>query len=146
MIPNGTYEAEVVDAELGVTSTGKEQVAVKFNIEGTGTIVWYGYFTEGTVERTLESLEYCGFKGDDISKLDQLKGHKAQIVVEAEEWDGKVRSRVRWVNRIGGPMLKEKMDDTRKTSFAERMKGNLLARRQKKIDSGIDPDGDDIPF
>ena len=155
-------------ADLGVTGTGKEQVAVFLQTEDGHNITWYGYFTDKTVERTLETLKLCGWDSDDISDLDGIDGSAVvDIVVENEEYEERVRSRVRWINSPGGggPALKDKMDEGSRASFAERMKGKVLAFNQQNpsvkavrnddappppqqdggASSPLDPN-DDIPF
>src|SRR3954462_1979761 len=108
LIPEATYEAvgfQVDTEEWGLTyaqfgeSKDKRtpQVVVNFEIVDEGEqkgrrIAWIGYFTEATTERTIQALRYCGFRGDDLAaaitqKLDQ----KVQIVVEHDEYQGKVR-------------------------------------------------------
>jgi hypothetical protein len=135
----GTYLAKVRNAELSMSSTGKEQVAVTFEVEGQGTITWYGYFTEDAVKWTLDALENCGFTGDDITALEQCKGHEAEIVVEDDEYKGKVRSKVKWVNSAGGPRLAP-MTKAGKVDFANKLKGKLRARVEAKKEPG------DVPF
>lgn len=139
MIPAGTYKARAVDAALGTTSKGGEQVAIQFQIlegEAEGQhITYYGYFTEKTLERTLESLEYCGWEGDDLSNLAGIDRNEVYIVVEHEpDQEGQVRARVRWVNSGsgGGIALQNRMAPADAASFAQRMRGEVLARRQAK--------------
>jgi len=56
----GTFVARGVAVALGLTSAGAPQVAVELTIKDEEflgeTITWFGYFTEKTTERTLETL------------------------------------------------------------------------------------------
>lgn len=135
MITAGRHRARAVEAALGYTNGGKEQVAVLFELadgdEAGQQITWYGYFTERTEERTLESLRYCGWEGDDISNLGSVTKNDVQIVVEMERSDDGHYARVRWVNRSGTALaLKSHMNDEQKRAFAARMKGKAMTMRQ----------------
>ena len=169
---NGTFRARAVQgsATLGFTSGGKEQVGVQFQIlegEDTGKhITWYGFFTDKSTERTIESLRHMGWQGDDLSDLSTVGDRDAPDVLlviedELDDRDGTMRSRVRWVNRMGsGVAIKDKMDDAQARAFAARMKGAAVASRQKSATQrpatnrssaqrGHEPpphSDDDIPF
>ncbi len=136
MIEAKKHYARGIDVELGVSDTGKEQVAVRFKIEGgkddCEEIVWFGYFTDKTAERTLESLRYCGWDTFDLGDLsaEVIGRNIVQIVVEHENYQGKVYAKVAWVNKAGGPLLKSQMDDAAKREFAARMRSLAM---------GIDP-------
>ena len=105
MISKGTHPAVATDIQWGTAGQdNKKQIAVTFRIlegEDQGlNITWFGYFTAKTYERTCEALRYCGWRGnqlDDLGTLDQ----KVQIVVEHEEYEGKNRAKVAWVNAFG---------------------------------------------
>lgn len=125
----GKHVARAVEAKLGYTSTGSEQVAVAFEVtEGElrgQTLTWFGYFSEKTVQRTLESLRNCGWQGTDISDLSTVGSRECQIVVEEEvDQEGTARDRVRWVNALGAGrvQLKSEMGDEAKRAFAARMR------------------------
>jgi hypothetical protein len=75
----GTYKARAISADFGESEKGTQFIAVTFVIEFAGdgdspgtseTITWFGYCTDKTSERTIESLRYCGctFPGSDISR------------------------------------------------------------------------------
>lgn len=137
MIEQQTVKARAVEGALGTTNTGKEQVGVSFELlEGPNQgqrITWYGYFTEKTTERTLEALEHCGWQGDDLSDLTGIDANEVYLVIEHEQDDqGEVRARVRWVNSSGGVAMQNRMDPGDAASFAQRMRGEVLARRQAK--------------
>jgi hypothetical protein len=160
MLTTGQYKARGVEAALGFAGTGKEQIAVLLEVsdgEKKGeTITWYGYFTEQTVDRTIESLETLGWTGDDISKLDGVNRNEVQIVVEEEE--GRAHPRVKWINRLGGLAMKVAMSTNQATSFAQRMKATITSHRAAKSGGTKVPpraampgsiavvDSDDIPF
>lgn len=141
-IEDGTYRARAMPgtAQLGYTSKGTEQVVVGFEFQDAPhkgqKIAWYGYFSEATAERTIESLRFCGWTGDDLFDLSTVgspESSDVDIVIESEEDEqGKRRTRVRWVNRRGiGMALKEKMNEQQARDFAKRMKGAVLAQKQK---------------
>jgi len=141
------------------------QVVVNFEIlEGPETgrrIAWFGYFTEKTVARTVESLRFCGFKGDDLAgavtqKLDQ----EVQIVVAHEDYEGKAQAKVRWVNRSGGDgfRMDKPMVGSALTKFAAQMRNAVKAvpeasgKRAEKpaarpaATGSQSPADDEIPF
>jgi hypothetical protein len=130
-IPDGIYIARALTGALGYTKDGKECVGVEFLLEGGQHITWYGYFTEKTEERTIESLRICGWTGTDLDNLEGIDTNEVQLVIESEEYDGKMRSKVRWVNRTGGLAMSSPLDEGQARSFAARMKGKVLAFDQK---------------
>lgn len=125
-IPGNTYTAQAVDGYLSHTKDGKEQIVVKFAIVGgqfDGQAVdWTGFFTEKTFDRTIQSLRYCGWRGDDISDLTGIDANEVEIVVQHNEYNGKVYPRVAWVNQIGG---KARMTADEAREFAESIKPRL---------------------
>jgi hypothetical protein len=138
MLSPGYYRARAVEYALGKTQNGTRQVAVRFEVldeqgaPGGERVTWYGYFTEKTAERTLESLQYCGWEGDDVTDLTGIERNEVQIVVEHEEYEGKTNARVAWVNRAGGGSIaiKAPLDEAEKAAFAREMKAKVLAMRQ----------------
>lgn len=127
----GTYKAKAKSWGLGESGTGKEQVAVSFDILTEGAelpnITWYGYFTEETMARTVESLRICGWKGDDLSVLDGLDANEVDLVIDEEVYEGKTQTKVKWINRSGGLALKAPLSDERKKAFAAAMRDRIRA-------------------
>lgn len=137
MLDAGYYRARAVEWALGKTEKGNRQVAVRFETfdaeDRPGEhITWYGYFTEKTEERTLESLQHCGWEGDDITDLSGIERNEVQLVVEQEEYEGKRRARVQWVNKPGGGgiAIKAPLDEAEKAEFARDVRAKVLAMRQ----------------
>lgn len=130
MIAEGTYPAIAKSAELGFTKGNEPQIGVTFVLlddQGAETpdrIVWFGYFTEKTERRTLESLRHCGWVGNDVTDLQGLGSQPVELVIEHEVFEGKTQVKVQWVNQPGGGAFKmaRPMDDAAKRQFAARMK------------------------
>lgn len=141
MTMHGTYKARTLSGGLGYTSKGTEQVGIDFQItEGPHEgqhITWYGFFTDKTADRTIESLRICGWEGDDLCDLTGIEKNEVELVIEAEDYTDsrtgeiKTGSRVRWVNRIGGSgfSMRDAMDATQAREFAARMRGRVVALR-----------------
>lgn len=133
MIPEATYPARAVEYELGISDNGTEQIGVSFRIakgeyEGS-TLTWYGFFnTPDNAQRAIKSLRACGWKGDDVTKLDGITDNEVSIVVEVDEYQGKLQNKVAWVNGAGVAM-KNVMNDAQKRAFAVRMKSLATASR-----------------
>ena len=130
----GMHRVCPIDVTLGMTGMGKEQIGIMFEHAETGErITWYGYFTDGTFERTLESLRYLGWQGTDLTDflhgLPESVGNEVDIVVEDEqdERDGTMRRKVRWVNSGSGVAVKDRLSDEQARSFAARMKQRIAA-------------------
>jgi hypothetical protein len=131
----GTFKARAKEWALGLSSTSKEQVAVLFEItqgEHAGkAVTWFGYFTENTTERTLDSLRHCGWDGDNFVELKGLDANEVEIVVEEEEYEGKRRTKVQWVNRPSRLAMREPMNGQAQAAFAAKMRGKALQHKQK---------------
>ncbi len=152
-ITAGTYKAKASgECVLGV-SKKKETPFIQLYFEilsgdnKGGLVRWEGYFSENTNERTIQSLQICGWQGDDLSefedgKLHGLDANEVSIVVELEEYDvmkdgvatGEKRHapRVQWINRAGGYLnAAAKMDPAAAATFGERMRGLVVQTKAK---------------
>ncbi len=129
ILPEGTYRAKAIEAQLGFTSANKEQVAISFQLLTPGfeteRAAYYGTFGEKSLEITIKALRACGWKGVDLSDLSGIDANEVNLVVEHEEYNGTVSAKVKWVNDGAGGLLKNVMGDAEKLSFAQRMRGEV---------------------
>lgn len=145
MISAGTYRAratQVLLAQVGKKKTPAMQVNFQIQDEGEhhgASIRWDGWLTtDKAQERTIESLQYCGWSGDDITVftkegvLDGCDLNDVEIVVAMEPYEGddeklkgKEFPRVQWVNKLGGRGInvENAMPVAEATAFAAKMKG-----------------------
>lgn len=130
----GKHPAKAKSALLGKAKTGTHQVGVEFVFtDGPNAgkhITWYGFFTDGTRDRTFESLRYAGWKGDDLTDLSSLSAEDVptvQLVLEQEDHNGQTQVKVRWVNRLGGPAVGEVLGADDAKAFAESMRAHIIA-------------------
>jgi hypothetical protein len=152
MIPEGTFSAVARGGTLSESENKKTpQVVVSFEIttaEHAGTTInWFGFLTDKTTERTIESLRYAGWKGSDLSDLSDLSKSDTpvvELVIEHEEYEGKTRPKVQWVNRVGraGKALPAEQAKT----LAARMRGAIAAVDQKLKAQGFSGGGSGVPF
>ena len=153
--------AYAISTELGFAKNGTEQIAVTFQVTDEdadgkrGPLhghrkVWYGFFTDNTTDRTLESLRHCGWGSDelsDIANLDEdacrrLLPKVVQLVLENETYNGRTIEKVRWINSIEETRsaIKNKADENAVKSLSARMRGRAAALRVANKPKG------DIPF
>jgi hypothetical protein len=110
-VGSGKHKAKAMRAWLTKSpKKGTDGVCIDFKVSGGmfdgGGITWTGWLTDTTVDRTVESLRNCGWKGDELADLSTVNG-EAEIVVEEETFTGRdgeerVSYRVQWVNKLGG--------------------------------------------
>jgi hypothetical protein len=116
---------------LGETGGGNPQIAVEFEILTPDTpekvLTWYGHFTEASADRTIESLRHMGWTGNDFEVLEGLDTNEVDLVVEEEDFEGKVSTKVQWVNRVGGVAIKTPLAGDKLKSFAAAMRGRIQA-------------------
>jgi hypothetical protein len=143
----GTYKARAINSVLGVAGTGTEQIVVTFEITQDGPRkgeqhAWYGFFTDATTSRTLDSLESAGWDGDSLEKPQGLGRIECEIVLGEEEYNGETKVRIQWVNKPGGGGVKNVMSPEEAKSFNERMRGEIAARKaersQRQVSDGAD--------
>lgn len=126
------YPARARNWTLGLSSNHKEQVAVELVLpEGSSdgeSLTWYGYFTDATFDRTVESLRYMGWEGTDLSDgLPGLDAKEVSITVEDEEYEGKVTAKVQWINKPGGVAVKTPLVGDEAKAFGAAMKDRIRA-------------------
>jgi hypothetical protein len=182
LIAQGRHRALVrasFDAvQFGITKgvNAKEQVVVLFDFTDQKdpdygkSISWFGYFSDKTIDRTLESLRYCGWQGDEIAELPDIAAagglnEEVELVVEHEFYQrpgepGEWQEKVRWVNRPGGSgaiKLERPLEGRELASFSARMKSRARMVNRARPASGASShsapahpnapgNNEDIPF
>jgi hypothetical protein len=136
MIPAGKYIARAEEAEFSQSRTGTDQCRVTLRIEGSdqeGALIdAYLYFSEAAADRSIDSLQLmgCTFPGGDITDTVGLGRRPVEIVVEHENYNGKVRAKVKWINEFGGRGPgPTPISGKEKSAFADRMRA-LVARKK----------------
>lgn len=137
-------------AQFGTSKNGKDECVIAFTIlDGPNTgerISAYLYFsTDAGMARSIESMRYCGctFPGEDITNLEGLGSRDVQLVIEQEDWDGKTRAKVKYINS-GTPIVANPMGAGERQSFKDRMRGQLLSLKANAGASTVDDSK--IPF
>lgn len=165
-------------AQFAPSSKGNQQIAIPFEVtqgEYTGeTITWIAVFHDTVdrngvsgAERIIQSLQYMGWQGDDITELMDVDDHRAKellpsevsIACDVETYEGKTRLKVQWVNEAGSGRFafKEAATKSDLRSFAAQMKATVKSVRgagtrpngsSKPAQQATKPSGldDDAPF
>ena len=133
----GTFEGVVTEPAGGwMQLAGEKQTPyICIPLEVTGddvdagkTITWQGWMTDKSIERTIETLIECFDFNGDLNSLYAGKqtfvGQPVGFTTAMEEYNGKTRWKVKWLNRAGYVHQPKKMDETTAKT--------LLAGWQKK--------------
>lgn len=116
MIQPGTYRAKPIGGAFDKNDKGNLACGLKFDLLDEtvkGQAIWsVHYLTPAAMENSLKALAVVGLsnapKCDENGRfgadsfLDPNK--EVELVVEHEEYNGRTRARVKWVNEIGGGM------------------------------------------
>ena len=92
----GRYPATIAEAVLGESDKGTPFLRLTFHA-AEGQIDGYLYLSDKAIDRTCQVLKDIGFAGD-FDRLDTLKGVAVSITCEMEDFEGKDRLKVRWIN------------------------------------------------
>ena len=106
----GKYIAKALRGATGDTKNGTPQVGVEFEFTVNGskeTLWWFGFLTPKAREYTYEKLMVIEYNGDRDENGVFPEGSfnnkkEVQIVVEMEEYEGKSRPKIKWINELGG--------------------------------------------
>jgi len=142
----GKYTAKVKapgNGWLGTTTKGSDFIRIPLLIEDEGDqhgreIVWQGWLTEKATKRTCDTLDQAFGREWDIKSLDAgnspFLGQKCRITVEAEEYNGQIRHKIKWLNPLESkPRETEPLSSDRLATLNER----LAAARATPTDEEI---------
>lgn len=146
----GTFRGKAVNWQFGKAKTGTEQIVVQFEmLDGPAKgerHSWYGPFGERSTQRTLESLEHCGWDGESLIDLKGMGTKEVELACGEDDYNGEKRIRINWVNAVGGGMaMHETMSKDQVSAFNSRMRGEILRRKQEREKSGK-PTASDTSF
>jgi hypothetical protein len=145
----GVYRARAVTGEPGTTKNGTDYISVMFEItegpERGKHAYWDGYMSDKAYLRTVQTLRSCGWDGEDIVALEGLGAREVEIDVRDEEYNGKVYTKVAFVNdptRGGGGRVK--LEGGARRDFAERLRAKVMIANEKLDAAGIGVPADDL--
>jgi hypothetical protein len=103
------YAVTVKAAEFGETKTGTPYLSLEFSTEAGETITGWLYLSEKALANSVKTLrDAFGFDGDFETVIEQVVSKPCSITVELEEYEGKERLRVKWIN---GPRSSKPIDN-----------------------------------
>jgi len=149
-IEKGNHVARPLEYVFGKSKNkGTDQVSVTFQFVGGANdgkrITWNGFFTEKTAERTMESLEHCGWDGNSLKAMTGFGSRNVELVIDEEAGqDGNMYPRVQWVNKLfsRGPAHVYGADEME--SLDQRLAAINAERKRKRGDGVNEPNPD--PF
>ncbi len=127
----GDYPVLAIAYKWGYAGGEKhEQIGVRIRItEGADkgqSMLWYGGFHPNSEEFTIKALKAMGI-WDKIwdAPSGQIEGASPAIaVVKHEQYQGKTRAKVQWINGAD-VVMKDEMNPNDLAKFAHRMRGNI---------------------
>jgi hypothetical protein len=148
MLPAAKFRASVVDATFDYSpNKGTPFVRLTFAVVDEGEHFdqrcdWYGYLPQPAdssdeavakstkaAERVAKALATVGYQGDDPEEFRHgdvtlLCPNVVAITVEHEEFNGRTKAKVAWINPVGSELPTEK-----KSAFKDSMKAAFAAAR-----------------
>lgn len=159
----GKYLLTATLAEWTETKNGTLCLAIDgVNADGR-TITAYLYFSDKSEERSKEVLAESfgvtlGSEANYIAAPDKIKGQQYNATCEIEEYDGKRRLKVKWINPVGRKPIAEAesrsifarqvaLDRARGTKPAP-ARSSAPAAQPRRTAAPLPPvnDDDDVPF
>ena len=99
----GRIQVTATSAEFGESDKGTPFVKIDFTDAAGDTIAGWVYLSEKALTGSLKTLrDAFDFDGNFETLIAQVTGKPASIVIESENYEGKDRLKVRWINRAGG--------------------------------------------
>lgn len=163
----GSHIGAVEDYGISESSKKQPQAFIKFKIskgEGNGfaTLTWFGGLSEtvpqgkenSPAHYTVKTLLDCGFSGQEVEDLAQgvtsgviSHGKEMALEIEDNEYEGVIRSRIKWVNPIGagGPKKMKKEELAGKTNTSA-LRAMLLKEKANRPSEEPVKAEEDIPF
>lgn len=133
----GDFTATVIHAEFGESKSGTPYLALSYGVNGSSITGWL-YLSDKALTYSVKALrEAFNFDGNFETAVAQVQGKSCRIVVEMEDYEGKVRPKVKFVNAPGG-LTKSKPIPNAATFL------NRLTAKAARLPAA--PVTDDVPF
>lgn len=155
----GKHRVRVTATALAETKTGVGQIVVGFEDSDGNTISAYLFTSDKAWEYTAEKLKTLGWdpreNGYMFEELNAdpspIAGNEVDIVTEEEEYEGKRRMKVKWINAPG--LGVERMQPAEAATFAMTLRNRLLRgsttagpRTASRSSQPSYPEEEEIPF
>jgi hypothetical protein len=141
--------AQLDHSQLGESLGGTPRVEVAFNFldEHEDGIVYMGYLTPKTLERTVKDLRTMGWKGNNPKDLKGIDTNEVELIVDNEEYKGKMYPKVKWVNSVKGEKDSAKMQ-SRADAIAKRIAALEVEGKEEPEEKNANVAGsdEDVPF
>jgi hypothetical protein len=101
--PAGVVRARIEDHGYSTAKSGNDQFVVRFQTKH-GSIASYFSLSDKAADWTVEKIRAMGYEGDDMGALADgtaLRGRFCMIEVRHEEYGGRMRAKVAFVNPDG---------------------------------------------
>lgn len=130
----GYYIATVDEAVIAESqANGTPSVKFKLTVPDEGTAYYDAWLTERALDRTIENLITVFEFDGDFTNLGQFAGKECQIKIVTEEYEGKTRYKVAYLNPKDGGGIKA-MDETKAADLATRLSqraGAIIRQKEK---------------
>ncbi len=142
LLQNGAFRARAIRPTTNPwcrSSNGNEQAVITFQLlEGPNEgkqLQRYFSFTDAASQYSIDALFAAGWDGKDIVTLDGLGDNECSVVLKDEEYKGKVTTRVKYVNDIGGG-AQDPMGDSEAKEFGLSLRGTIMAVKEEREAKG----------
>lgn len=99
----GTYDVTVTSPEFGESNSGTPFLTCSFKTASGDTIQGWIYLSAKALPHAKKTLEDAfDFDGNFEKLIDQIDGKPCKIVVELEEYEGRERAKVKFINSVNG--------------------------------------------
>ncbi len=150
LAPEAVYLDRCVAVGIENTMKGDEYVSADFQVTDENgevyTVVWRGWLTAKTEDRTIESLRLMGWYGDDIYQLarDGATRNKVKLDVRHEEYKGKTTARVSFINAADlDPAATERKREATRERLRKKAQATKPAMPPDDSERSVE---DEIPF
>lgn len=153
LVKPGKYLARVVSYGIPEPKPGKmPSVVLTFEFEEDGKkrqLTWFGSLSEKAIEHTAKSLIIAGMKSDMLSTLCEpgaFHEKDVSITVEHDTYEGKTRSRVKWINEPGSAQFKSLRPEVVNSQFGNLTGYMKATRKEMGYDGKHQAQADDTGF
>lgn len=145
IIQAGRHRAVCIGTDHSFSSEkGTPCVALGFrlspgDVDENRVITAFRYVTDKTEEYVIKDLLTLGWQGEDMGNINDAElANEVELTIMHEEYNGVVRAKVKYIDPIGGGMIKSEtpMTEAQRADFGRQMKAKVREMRGGKKPTG----------